>query len=111
MQRQLILVVGVLLSSCLPAEAQTLTTQDFLPQARPEPTMAVFRAQPSHPLPTVLRSVQLSTKPVAHLSVLQFTAYSPDRSLESLSPVESNKTLFVSQSLLPVIQFWSGRLQ
>ena len=111
MQRQLILVVGVLLSSCLPAEAQILTTQDFLPQARPEPTMAVFRAQPSRPLPTVLRSVQLSTKPVAHLSVLQFTAYSPDRSLESLSPVESNKTLFVSQSLLPVIQFWSGRLQ
>jgi hypothetical protein len=111
MQHQLILAVGVLLSSCLPAEAQTLTTQVPLPQAHSEPTMAVFREPPTHPLPTVFRSVQLSTNPVAHRSILPVTAYKPDRSVESLSPVENNQTLFVSQSLLPVVQFWSGRLQ
>jgi hypothetical protein len=101
----------VFLSSCLSGEAQTLATQVFPPQARPEPTMAMFRAPPTHPLPTVFRSVQLSTKPVAHLSFLLITAHSPDRSLDSLSPVESNATLFGSQALLPVVQFWSGRLQ
>jgi hypothetical protein len=70
-----------------------------------------FQAPPTHPLPTVFRSVQLSTKPVAHPSVLLITAYKSDRSVASLSPVEKNETLFVSQSLLPLVQFWSGRLQ
>jgi hypothetical protein len=70
-----------------------------------------FRAPPAHPLPTAFRAVDLSTKPDANLSVLRFKADSPDRSVESLSPVENNQTLFVSQSLLPVAQFWSGRLQ
>jgi len=111
MRHQLILVAGVFLSSCLSGEAQTLATQVFPPQARPEPTMAMFRAPPTHPLPPVFRSVQLSTKPVAHLSFLLMTAHSPDRSLDSLSPVVSNETPFGSQALLPVVQFWSGRLQ
>lgn len=111
MRYQLILVAGVFLSSCLSGEAQTLATQVFPPQARPEPTMAIFRAPPTHPLPTVFRSVQLSTKPVAHFSVLLITAHSPDHSLDSLSPVVSNETLFGSQALLPVVQFWRGRLQ
>jgi hypothetical protein len=70
-----------------------------------------FRAPQTQPLPTPFRSVQLSTKPDSNLSVLRFTAYSPDRSVESLSPVENIQTLFVSQALLPVAQFWSGRLQ
>jgi hypothetical protein len=111
MRHQLILVAGVFLSSCLSGEAQTLATQVFAPQARPEPTMAMFRAPPPPPLPPVFRSVQLSTKPVAHFSVLLIMAHSPDHSLGSLSPVVSNETLFGSQALLPMVQFWSGRLQ
>jgi hypothetical protein len=70
-----------------------------------------FRVPPAHPLPSVFRSVQLSKKPVANLSHLGFTAYSPDHSVECLSPVETNQTQFVSQALLPVAQFWNGRLQ
>jgi hypothetical protein len=70
-----------------------------------------FGAPPAHPLPIVFRSVQLFTKPVANISTLRFKAYSPDRSVESLSPVENNQTLFVSQTLLPLARFWSGRLQ
>lgn len=112
MQHQLILVVGMLLSSCLLAEAQTpFTTQVFLPPARPEPTVAVLPAPPTHPLPTVFQSVQLSTRPVTHLSDFLNAAHDPDRSLDRLSPVERNKTIFVSQSLLPLVQFWSGRVQ
>jgi hypothetical protein len=112
MQHQLILVVGVLLSSCLSAEAQTpFATQVFLPQARSEPTVAVLPAPPAHLLPTAFQSVQLYTRPVTHLSDFLNAAHNPDRSLIRLSPVESNKTMFVSQSLLPLVQFWSGRLQ
>jgi hypothetical protein len=73
--------------------------------------MAMFRAPPTPPLPPVFRSVQLSTNPVAHFSVLLITAHSPDHGLGSLSPVVSNETLFGSQALLPMVQFWSGRLQ
>jgi len=112
MQHQLILVVGVLLSSCLPAEAQTpFTTQVFLQQAHPEPTVAVLPAPPTQPLSTVFQSVQLSTRPVTHLSDFPIAAHNPDHSLDRLSPVESNKTIIVSQSLLPLVQFWSGRVQ
>ena len=111
MQHQLILVVGMLLSSCLLAEAQTpFTTQVFLPPARPEPTVAVLPAPPTHPLPSVFQSVQLSTIPVTHLSDFLNAAHNSGRS-NRLSPVESNKTMFVSQSLLPLVQFWSGRVQ
>ena len=108
MQHRLILVVGVLLSSCLSAEAQTPFTT---PQTRPEPTVAVLPVPPTRTLPTVFQSVQLSIRPVTHLSDFLNAAHNPARSLDRLSPVVSNKTLFVSQSLLPLVQFWSGRLQ
>jgi hypothetical protein len=112
MRHQLILVVvGLFLSNCLSGEAQTLATQVFAPQARPEPTTAMFRAPPTHPLPPAFRSVQLSTRPVTHLSDFLNAAHNPDRSLDGLSPVESNVTLFGSQALLPMVQFWSGRVQ
>ena len=88
------------------AEAQSPFTT---PQA--EPTVAVLPAPPTHTLPTVFQSVQLSTRPVTHLSDCLNAAHNPDRSLDRLSPVVSNKTMFVSQSLLPLVQFWSGRLQ
>lgn len=110
MQHQLILVLGVLLSGCLPAGAQTITTQVFLPQGHPEPTVGVLPAPPTHPLPSVFQSVQLSTIPITHLSDFLNAAHNSGRS-NRLSPVESNKTMFVSQSLLPLVQFWSGRLQ
>src|SRR5215470_6688836 len=100
MQHQLILVVGVLLSGCLPAEAQTpFTTRVFLPQSGPEPTVEVLPASPTHPLPSVFQSVQIFTKPDSHLSDFLNAARNSDRSLDRLSPVESNKTIFVSQSL------------
>jgi hypothetical protein len=111
MQHQLILVVGVLLSSCLPGEAQTLATQVFLAQARPEPTTMLVRALPNHFPSNVSPASRLPRTPVAQFTVLVIPAYEPDRSLESRSLVEVVRTLFVTESRLVVIQFWRGRLR
>ena len=111
MQHQLILVVGVLLSSCLPGEAQTLATQAFLAEARPEPTTMLVRALPTHFPPNVSLTSRLPRTPVAQFTVLVIPAYALDRSLESRTLVEVVRTLFVTESRLLVIQFWRGRLR
>jgi hypothetical protein len=122
MQHQLILVAGLLLSSCLPGEAQTLTAQVFLAQARPEPTMMLVRALPIHFPSTVSPAHQPPRKPVAQGTVFFTPAYEPDRigradachgcrSVESWSRIEVIKTPFVTESRLMVVQFWRGRLQ
>jgi mono/diheme cytochrome c family protein len=53
MRNQLILVIGVLLSSCVPGEAQKLATQGFLVQAHSEPTTMLVRASLTHFPPKV----------------------------------------------------------
>src|ERR1700680_3654594 len=111
MQHQLILVVGVLLSSCLPGEAQTLATQVFLAEARPEPATMSVRAFPNHSPPNVSLASRLLRTPVAQVTVLVIPAYEPDRSQESRLLVEVVRTLFVTESRLVVIQFWRGRLR
>src|ERR1700676_5274239 len=111
MQHQLILVVGVLLSSCLPGEAQTLATQVFLAPARAEPTTMLVRALPTPFPPNVSLPSRLPRTPVAQFTVLVIPAYEPDRSQESRLLVEVVRTLFVTESRLVVIQFWRGRLR
>jgi hypothetical protein len=109
MQHQLILVVAVLLSSCLPGESQTLTTEVLLAQARPEPTMMLARASLTPFSAKVSPTSEFPRTTVAQLT--DIPAYQPDRSLESRLQIEVVKTLFVTESRLAVVQFWRGRLQ
>jgi hypothetical protein len=53
-------------------------------------------------------------KSPAHFGYLFAGAYERDQSLEglkSLSPMYEVKTLFLTQSTLPLVQFWGGRLR
>jgi len=50
-------------------------------------------------------------KPNAHLSLLSARAYARDYSLEHLSPMDDVRTLILSQSSLPLVRLWGGRLQ
>jgi len=110
MQHQLILVFAVLLSICLPGGAQTLSTQVFLAQARPEPTTMITRALPTHFPSNVALASRLARTPAAQFTALVIPTYEADRSLESRPLVEVVKTLFVTESRLVVVQFWRGRL-
>jgi len=111
MQHQLILVVGLLLTSCLPAEAQTLTTQVFLGPALPEPTPMLAPASLNDFPSKVSPTSRPPQKPAARFTLLVIPAYAPDRNLESRSPVEEFRTPFLTESRLVVVQFWRERLQ
>jgi hypothetical protein len=106
-RNQLILVVGVLLSSCVPAEAQTLPTQVLLAVARPEPATMLVRASVSYFPPKVSLTDWLPRTPVAQFT--DIPAYNPD-DLESRLMMEEVRTLFLTESRLAVVQFWKGHL-
>jgi hypothetical protein len=111
MQRQLILVAGLLLSSCLPAGAQTLATQVFLVQARPAPTTILLWALPTPFAPNAPLASQRPRKPVAPPTVVFTPAYEPDRSAKSQPLIEAIRTPFVTESRVAAVQFWRGYLQ
>lgn len=50
-------------------------------------------------------------KSPAHFSYLFAGAYEPDQSLASLSPLVEARTVFLTQSNLPLLTFWGGRLR
>ncbi len=110
MQKQLILVLGVLLGSYLPAGAQTRSAQLSLVQERPPPRI-LLAAAPSHlSLTTFLPAQPLAERP-AHFTVLLAAVLNRHRSLDHLSPVDVMKTPFVRQARVSIVQLWGGRLQ
>ncbi len=111
MQKQLTLVLGVLLGSYLPASAQTHSTQLSLMQERPPPKMTLLAAASSHlPLSASLPTRPLAEHP-AHFTTLLAAVLNRGGSLDRRSPIEVYRTPFVRQTRVTVVQLWSGRLQ
>jgi hypothetical protein len=108
--KRLIVLLGVLLGSHVAVVAQTPASQIVLSQARIAPSMTMLRTV-STPFPAA--SFLLSQDPgrsPAQFSY-QFTgAYQPDRSLQLLPPTDEVRTMFFTQSSLPLLQLWRGRL-
>jgi hypothetical protein len=109
MQHQLILVVGLLLSSCLPGEAQTLATRVFVARVRPKVTTTPVRVSLTHFPPRDSLTAGQPRKPVAQPIVFVMSA--PDRRPESQLLQEVVRTPLLTESRMAVIQFWRGRLQ
>ena len=103
-----ILLLTVFLSSL--AAAQALAPQTARAQERVSPV--ITRPQ-TVPVPSPARSLVLSApgKSAGHFSYLFVRAYGRDQGLESLSPIHRVKTLFLTQSSLPLFQLWGGRLR
>jgi hypothetical protein len=91
--------------------AQTAGSQIVLVKEHIAPVMTMLHPV-TIPLPaaSLLRYQNLGKSP-AHFSLLFSEAYKLDHSLEHLSPMDKVKTLTLTQSSLPLVQLWGGRLQ
>src|SRR5579862_9166061 len=109
MRNQLILVVGFLLGSCLPMEAQTPPAHMVLAEVSPPPVlpMILFRASP------IRSRAELPEQPLPHYSApheapLLAAAYKPEPSLGSRLPIEEFRTPMLTESSVPVADVWRG---
>ena len=107
MRNRLIVVVGLLLSSCPLLDAQTPATQIALAQTSPDLTTILFPAA-RNPLSPIVLPTQLSGKPFPHPAFLLDGAYEPDPSLESRLPIESFRTPLLTESSFLVAHLWRG---
>jgi hypothetical protein len=115
MRKRFILLLGVVLGSCyVPMSAQTPAPQTIPAQDRTVMSMTVV---PTALVPLFAASFlppenpEKSAAPFSHVFA---RAYERDQSLEglkSLSPIREVKTLFLTQSMLPLLQLWGGRLR
>ena len=113
MHKRFILLLSVFLGSRVLTAAQ-MPAPEFVPAqelvasivtAAPAPLLAVSFLLPENP-----------GKSAAHFSYLSAGAYEYKRGqglecLASLSPMREVNTLFLTQSLLPLVQIWGGRLR
>jgi len=114
MHNRLILLLGVVLGSYVPMSAQRPAPRTIPAQDRTVMSMTVV---PTAPVPLFAASFLLPENPeksAASFSYLFARAYERDRGLEdlkSLLPMHEVKTLFLTQSTLPLLQVWGGRLR
>ena len=114
MHKRFILLLGMFLGSHVLAAAQELPPHIVPRQNRIAPIETMV---PTVQVPSLTASFLLPDNPgksAAHFSYLFAGAYERDQgldSLKSLSPMHEVKTLILTQSLLPLVQFWSGRLR
>jgi hypothetical protein len=111
MPKRFLLVLGVFLGSYLSTAAQTPAAQIVPAQERISPIMTLVRAAPPSAHVPYFPPTESPAKSVAHFSYLLMGAYERDRSLASLSPIREVRTLFLTQSSLPLLRLWGGRLQ
>jgi hypothetical protein len=107
MGNHLVLVTGLLLSSCLPMKAQIPAAQIVLPQTSPSLIKILFRA-PQVPASLIVLTNQLPRKPVSYPVFLLAAAYKPEPSLESRLPIEVFRTPFLKKSSFLIAHFWRG---
>jgi hypothetical protein len=105
------LLLGMFLSSHLPAAGQTTAPQIVLAHEHVAPVLAILpRASTSLPATSFLLSRDPG-KPNAYISLPFEGAYERDYTLEHLSPMDEVKTLTLTQRSLPLVRLWGGRVQ
>lgn len=110
MRKRLILRLGVLLSSCLSAAAQTPTTDVVLIREPSAPLRMLVRRVPAQvPTAPVPRAAAETTR--GRFTVLLTHVDSPDRGLKGMPPVIVVRTIFATQSRVPIVQLRGGWLQ
>jgi hypothetical protein len=106
-----IFLLGIFLGSHGPAVAQTPPPLIVLAQEQVAPIIPILPTV-STALPALsFRLFHDAQKSNFHFNPQVAGAYQGDYSLERLSPMNEVKTLIFTQSNLPLVQFWGGRLQ
>jgi hypothetical protein len=107
MGNHLALVAGLLLSSCLPMDAQILPEQIVPAQTSPSLTMILFSA-PQVRFSLILLQIQLLKTPFPHPALLLAAAYKPEPSLESRLQIEEVRTPLLTESRSLIAHLWRG---
>jgi hypothetical protein len=114
MHKHFILLASVFLGSHVLAAAQTSAPQIVAAQDQVAPIMTMVQTLPAPLLAVSFVLPENPGKSSAHFNYLFAGTYEPDQGLEGLrrlSPMREVKTLFLTQSLLPLVQLWGGRLR
>lgn len=116
MHKRFLLLFGVFLGTYVPTLAQTPGAQNAQAEERAVPIVILVRTVPTALLVVPFPLFESSVNSALHLNYLFASAHDRD-SLEGLerlvrlSPVQEVKTLFLRQSILPLVQVWGGRLR
>jgi hypothetical protein len=112
MHKRFILLLGVVLANYAPMAAQAPAPEIARAQERIAPIMTTVRMVPTAlPAPSFARSENFGKSAAAHFGCMFAACYEREPSLKSLSPMNKVKTLFLTQSSLPLVQLWGGRLR
>ncbi|HEY6183703.1 MAG TPA: hypothetical protein VIW67_15760 [Terriglobales bacterium] len=106
-----IVLLGILAGSQVPSAGQIPAPQIVLAQRPFEPVISEFRAESARLLVPSLLLSQNFEHSLAHSSLLISGPYERDHGLEGLSPIRKIKTLIFTQSSLPLVQLWEGKVQ
>jgi hypothetical protein len=111
MYKRFIVLLGIILGSYAPAAAQTSATRIVVAQERVAASKPMLGTV-TIPLLTASPAVNLEPGKTPARFSLQFAgAYVGDHSLEGFPQLEQFKTFLFTQTSLPLIQLWGGRLQ
>jgi hypothetical protein len=111
MYKRLITLLGIALCSLAPAAGQTPAPRIVLAQGHVAPLLTMLRTVSSPVPPSSFLLYQDPGNPPVHFSYLFAGATEFDPGTELLPSVTKVKTLFYTQSSLPLVQLWSGRLE
>lgn len=106
-----ILLLGFFLGTPSLVVAQALAPQSFVAHERVSPNLATLPETPARLLVSSFAISRDARQYVAHLSSSFTEADDRSQRLSSLSSITEVKTLFLTQSRMPLLQLWRGRLQ
>ena len=109
--KRLILLLGIFLASQAPTAAPTPAPQIVPAQDHLAPIATILQTAAPPLLTASLLLYKDPGKSPAPFSYLFAGANELDHETDRLLPIERFRTLFFTQSSLPLIQLWSGRLQ
>jgi hypothetical protein len=111
MYKRLITLLGIALCSLEPAAGQTPAPRIVLAQEHVAPIITMLRTVSNPVPPSSFLLYQDPGKPPVHFSYLFAGATGLDPGTELLPSMKKVKTLFYTQSSLPLVELWSGRLE
>jgi hypothetical protein len=109
--KRYIVLLAIFLGSLAPTAAQTPVPRFVMAHDPVAPTTAMLRSASTPSLKASSLLKQDPEKSPTYFSYLYAGANDRENSMERLPPTDDIKTLLFTQSSLPLLQLWSGRLQ